>query len=297
MRFPFPPAEVMESNPTPEVAGGPAIPEPAVDQALEAAQACALAVDADPCEAIAEAVPIADEEPAAVGLVTTADLEPAPGPLPAPLPRPTSKRKVIAFPRQAWEAPVIGHRLADPVIPEQPRILDVPEELEAFPGTPLLDGLQFPANAQQAPAAHADHIELPFQAVSIPQRLYAGLIDCALVAAAAGVFGAVGYKLLPKLVLTKPVLLTAAAVPVLLWAIYQYVLTVYGGGTAGMRAAKICLSTFKGSRPNRRHRRSRVIGLYFSTASLIMGLLWVLVDVDVLCWHDRISRTYLTNRD
>lgn len=298
MRFPFPPAEAMEPDPIPEVAGEPTIRETAVDETAAPVEPYALAIAAaDACEAVAAPVAIAEEEPEAVVLVRTAEpeREPDPEPRPAPLPRPRAKRKVIAFPRQASEAPAITHRLADPVVPEQPRILDVPEELEAFPGTPLLDGLQFPASGQPAPAAHTDHIELPFQAVSIAQRLYAGLIDCGLVAAAAGVFGAVGYKMLPKLVFTKPVVLTAAAVPVLLWAIYQYVLTVYGGTTAGMRVAKICLNTFKGTRPNRRHRRSRVIGLYFSTASLLMGLLWALVDVDVLCWHDRISRTYLTN--
>ena len=183
----------------------------------------------------------------AEALVPAAEPEPDPEPRPAPLPRPRAKRKVIAFPRQASEAPAITYRLADPVVPEQPRILDVPEELEAFPGTPLLDGLQFLASAQPASTAPADHIELPFQAVSIPQRLYAGLVDCAIVAAAAGVFGAVGYKMLPKLVLTKPVVLTAAAVPVLLWAIYQYVLTVYGGVTAGMRVAENLSEHFQGN--------------------------------------------------
>ena len=83
----------------------------------------------------------------------------------------------------------------------------------------------------------------------------------------------------------------------LLWAAYQYLLLMYAGTTAGMRVAKVRLSTFKGAAPNRRHRRSRVIGLYFSTASLMMGLLWSLVDVDALCWHDRISHTYLTRRE
>ncbi len=80
-----------------------------------------------------------------------------------------------------------------------------------------------------------------------PQRLYAGLVDCALVAAATAVFGAVGYKMLPKLVFTKPLVLTAAVVPVLLWAVYQYLLTFMPGATAGMRVAKIRLSTFKGN--------------------------------------------------
>ena len=72
---------------------------------------------------------------------------------------------------------------------------------------------------------------------------------------------------------------------------------MYAGTTAGMQVTKIRLSTFKGEAPNRRHRRSRVLGLYFSTASLMMGLLWSLVDVDALCWHDRISHTYLTRRE
>ena len=297
MRFPFPPADVMESTPEPEVADQPTMQATVVEEALPEAEPCPLpanATDADePLVALAAAV---EEEIEILPLIPSAEPEPDLGSRPAPLPRPRSRRKVIAFPRQASDAPAMVHRLADPVAPEQPRILDVPEELEAFPGSPLLDGLQFPANGQQTSAPPGDHIELPFQAIALAQRLYSGLVDCALVAAAAGLFGAIVYKMLPKLALTKPVMLTAAAVPVLLWAVYQYILTVYGGNTAGMRVAGICLSTFKGTRPRRRHRRSRVIGLYFSTASLLMGLLWALVDVDALCWHDRTSRTYLTKR-
>ena len=55
-----------------------------------------------------------------------------------------------------------------------------------------------------------DHIELPFQAAGIGRRFCAGLVDCAVVVAAAGVFGAIAYKLLPKIEPTKPLLLTAA---------------------------------------------------------------------------------------
>jgi uncharacterized RDD family membrane protein YckC len=219
------------------------------------------------------------------------DLEP----LSPPVPRPPAKRKIIAFPRQATNQEEV-YRLADPVVPEQPRILDVPEELEPFPTTPLLEGLQLPA-AQQWAVPSPDHIELPFQAASISRRLSAGLLDFAIVAAASAAFAGVAYKLLPKLEFTKPLILGLATIPFLLWAVYQYLMMMYAGSTAGMQVAKVRLSTFKGGTPNRRHRRSRVIGLYFSTASLMMGLLWSLVDVDTLCWHDRISHTYLTRRD
>ena len=99
--------------------------------------------------------------------------------------------------------------------------------------------------------------------------------------------------MLPGLALSKPVALTAAGMAVLLWAAYQYLLLVYGGATAGMRIARVRLSTFKGNAPRLGERRNRVIALYFSAASVMMGLLWAFVDVDTLCWHDRISRTYL----
>jgi uncharacterized RDD family membrane protein YckC len=223
------------------------------------------------------------------------ELEPDIEPLPPPLPRPAAKRKIIAFPRQATNQEEV-YRLADPVVPEQPRILDVPEELEPFPTTPLLEGLQLPA-AQQSALPSPDHIDLPFQAASISRRLGAGLLDFTIVAAASAAFGGVAYKILPQLQPTKPLILGAATVPVLLWAVYQYLMMMYAGTTAGMQMTKMRLSTFKGGAPNRRHRRSRVIGLYFSTASLMMGLLWSLVDVDALCWHDRISHTYLTKRN
>jgi uncharacterized RDD family membrane protein YckC len=221
-------------------------------------------------------------------------LDPEPPPAAAPRPRP--QRKVIAFPRQT-AVPLEIHRLADPVLPEQPRILDVPEELEALPTTPFLDGLQFGPGTQPVTATHADTVELPFRAAGRAHRMYAALLDGALVGAGTALLAAVGHQMLPKLVFTKPVLLTAAALPVLLWASYQYLLLVYGGATAGMRVAKIRLRTFKGKSPCLRERRHRVLALYFSMASFVMGLLWAFVDVDTLCWHDRISRTYLTRQE
>jgi uncharacterized RDD family membrane protein YckC len=233
------------------------------------------------------------EETEADSFVMAAPEEIAAPAVSSPIPRPQPRRKVIAFPRQATSAPP-PQRLADPIVPETPRIVDVPEELEAFPTTPLLDGLRLPPPGPAA--APADHIELPFQAVSIARRLYAGLIDCALVAAGAGVLGAVGYKLLPQLTISKPVVLAAAAVLVTLWAVYQYIFTMYQGATPGMWILHLRFRTFKGEDLNWRRRRCRVLGLFFATASLMMGLFWGLVDVDGLCWHDRISRTFLTRR-
>jgi uncharacterized RDD family membrane protein YckC len=301
MRFPFPPASAQEfiADPQPE----PCQADSPESNAADISVATAIA-EAPPIE-IQEDAPQSSPESNAADTETLvekwetalpADVEPEPEPRPAPqlAPRPPAQRKVIAFPRQATLAPE-PRRLADPVVPEQPRILDVPEELEAFPCAPLLDGLHLPAHGAQ-PETSADHIELPLEPASTAQRVLAGVIDCALIVVSAAIFGAVCYKMLPRMTLTKPLLLIAGAMPVLLWAAYQYMLTMYGGATVGMRVLHLRLRTFKGGAPNWRHRRSRVIGLYFSAASLMMGLLWALVDVDGLCWHDRISRTYLTKQ-
>jgi len=40
-------------------------------------------------------------------------------------------------------------------------------------------------------------------------------------------------------------------------------------------------------------RRWRVLASWLSGVSLGMGYAWVLLDEDGLCWHDRITHTYL----
>ncbi len=289
MRFPFPPPEAPISSVETEAT---------ISESAENAVGEPVSENLAPSSRLADANDAAIESPHTSGEIVAHAVEANDTSLEQdselpPLPAPRRRRKVIAFPRPIVAEP--SHYQEEPVIPEQPRILDVAEELANFPTTPLLDGLQFSSHQQPTAAAPADHVELPFQAVAVGQRLYAGLVDCTLVAASAAVCIAASYKLLPKLPLTKPLLLTLAAAPVLLWAIYEYLFIMYGGRTVGMRMAGIRLCSFKGGTPLWRQRRSRVIGLYFSTASLMMGLLWALVDVDMLCWHDRISRTYLTS--
>ncbi len=301
MRFPFPPPESDMSasaiRATKELEQERQVPEAAIPEAGSADIAQILesvATKLKVCEVAPEvAAPAEASSLESTELPGTA-ADPEPPRIAAPRPRP--QRKVIAFPRQVAGTPDMVHRLADPVLPEQPRILDVPEELEAFPTTPFLDGLQF-GPSTPAVSTHADNVDLPFRAVGVARRLYAGVLDGLLVVAGATIFAVVGHRMLPGLALSKPVLLTAAGMAVVLWAAYQYLLLVYGGATAGMRIAKVRLSTFKGKSPRLRERRHRVIALYFSAASVMMGLLWAFVDVDTLCWHDRISRTYLTACD
>ncbi len=286
MRFPFPPAEDEATRSeaeaaTAETTASDPLAEPALCDGDGAATSRLLE---NPVQALPEA-----EEP----IVTAPEASDTPAEWEfaarrVPVPRP--KRKVIAFPRSATVE--TNPPAEETLVPEQPRILEVSEELPHLPATPLLDGLHFPSQQRESELS-ADHVELPLQAVRVSQRVYAGLVDCGLVVLGAGIFFASGYKLMPKIELTKPLIISLAAIPLLLWASYQYLFLMYGGKTAGMHLTGLRLSSFKGATPRWRQRRRRVIALYFSAASLMMGLLWALVDVDRLCWQDRISQTYV----
>ncbi len=190
---------------------------------------------------------------------------------PVPVPRPSGKRKVIAFPRPAAALPRYPTVWPTPWFRSSRAFWMYRRSWRRF--RPLACSTDCnPCPMPSKPAViPADHVELPFQAAYLSQRLYAGLIDCGIVAAAAGVFGAISYKMLPKFPLAKPVLIAAVGVLILLWAVYQYLFTMYGGATPGMQMLGIRLRTFKGGHLSWRHRRSRVIGLYFSAASLHDG--------------------------
>jgi uncharacterized RDD family membrane protein YckC len=83
--------------------------------------------------------------------------------------------------------------------------------------------------------------------------------------------------------------------PCLLWAAYQYLLIVYASSTPGLRIAGLQLTRFDGSPTSRSLRRWRVLASFLSAASLGMGYAWVLLDEDMLCWHDRATRTYFAS--
>jgi uncharacterized RDD family membrane protein YckC len=305
MRFPFPADEVMEaasceSNIVPEVDAAQNATEPELHPEAAAAEQLRDEV----AVSVIEEVVIEDSAPPSdVPVENDLVLQspPAEDEEPAifvdPIPRPRPKRKVIAFPRQATVAPEELYRLADPVTAEVPRILDVPEELQAIASTPFLDGLQLDLPDPSAEAASREHVDLPWQPARVSQRMFAGLIDLAVAAAGTAVASAVAYKIMGEPALSKALGLGVVAGAVVVWTSYHYLFVVHAGKTLGMMAARVRFSTFKGKAPGLRQRRNRVLGLFLSSLSLGMGLMWAFVDVDGLCWHDRLSHTYMAERD
>ncbi len=213
----------------------------------------------------------------------------------SPLPtrqRPHSGAKVIEFPRFAWgPPPVPADQLAEPVI-DRPRILEVPE---VTPAPPALGGITIESARVEEPEKRPG-IEIPLQRAPMAKRALSAAVDGLIIGAASALFGIIFWKIAlvrpPRIQLFS----LAAGVPCLFWAVYQYLLIVYAGATPGLRLARLQLSRFDGRATTRSLRRWRVLGSYLSAASLGMGYAWLLLDEESLCWHDRITRTYLAPR-
>ena len=211
--------------------------------------------------------------------------------LSTPLTAVPTTAKIIEFPRSWTPAPPPIDELAEPVI-SRPRILEAPE---VVPPPPALGGITIEP-VQQSELEKRPGIDIPLQSAPLGRRILSAAIDDVIVAIACLLFGFIFWKMTalqpPRFQITG----IAAGVAGLSWAAYQYLLLVYSGTTPGLRLAKLELARFDGSQAGRRLRRWRVLASFLSAVSLGMGYAWVFLDEDALCWHDRITHTYLAPR-
>jgi len=208
---------------------------------------------------------------------------------PAPLHSAQSGAKIIEFPRFAWGPPPAPlDQLAEPVI-DRPRILEVPD---VAPPPPALGGITIERARVEEPE-RVPGIDIPLQRAALGRRLLASMIDGLIIGTASALFGFVFWKVTTVRPPQIQIFALAAGINALFWASYQYLLMVYAATTPGLRLARLELTRFDGSPARRSLRRWRVLASYLSAASLGMGYAWLFLDEDSLCWHDRITHTYL----
>jgi uncharacterized RDD family membrane protein YckC len=199
-----------------------------------------------------------------------------------------SGARILEFPRSAAPPPPAFDGLAEPVV-GQPRILDVPDLVLPPPalGGILMEPVEEPVKERRP------GFELPLQAAPMARRLLASAIDALLVLSAFAVFAYVFFRVTAIV----PPLQQAAAISAILatvfWIAYQYLLLVHTGTTPGLKLAQLRLSRFDGAPVPRKTRRWRVLASVLSGLSLALGYAWCFLDEDRLCWHDRITRTYM----
>ncbi len=274
-----------EQDATPAV-GNSAVEPPPFSHRIAPASNHALALDA-----FTDSVTDADEGPA-----------PAPRPLPdpqtsqetaavdKPQPAAPTTAKIIEFPRSWTPAPAPLDELAEPVWDRnRPRILEAPEVL---PPPPALGGITIEP-VQRPEVEKRPGIDIPLQSASLARRIFSAAIDGVIIAAACTLFAFIFWKLTAIRPPQFEIVGLAAGLSGLFWAAYQYLLLVYSGTTPGLLLARLELARFDRSPASRSLRRWRVLASFLSAASLGMGYAWVFLDEDSLCWHDRITHTYL----
>jgi uncharacterized RDD family membrane protein YckC len=226
--------------------------------------------------AVPEAEHSAAREP---GLRVMPAAEPAPPEQPA---------RVIPFRRSALAPPRPLDELAEPVY-LAPRILEASEPL---PVQPALGGILIEPE-EEAAAEKRPGLEVPLQPAAMSRRLLAVGTDVMLVVIAVALFGYVFFRTTAIVPPVSQIALMTLGLAALLWPAYQYVLLVYSGATPGLKLAKLQLARFDGSAVPKRLRRWRVLATTLSGISLGLGYAWCILDEDELCWHDRITGTYM----
>lgn len=199
----------------------------------------------------------------------------------------------------------------------------LPDEIGADPATPQSETAQTStASARTTPAWTApawsgmeleaqpqeEASELPEKPVPgveaapalapapVSLRLMALVVDGALIAGS--LIGAV--MMAATRMSTMPAVRTAeigAGAGLLIAAALYYVLFfTLARTTPGMLYAQLCLSTFEGHMPTRAQRCARLVAMLVSVLPVGLGVAWSIFDEDQLCWHDRLSRTYVCTR-
>jgi uncharacterized RDD family membrane protein YckC len=135
----------------------------------------------------------------------------------------------------------------------------------------------------------------PLPLASLHDRRRALLIDTACLAFAYGSFLALFGSLGGQFTVSK--LSAAVCFSTFAFVYIQYfgLFSIFGGSTPGMMLCGLQVASVTGDVPAPRQYLLRAAGYVLSAGTGFLGFLWVLWDEEELTWHDRISRTYLTN--
>jgi uncharacterized RDD family membrane protein YckC len=196
--------------------------------------------------------------------------------------------RILEFPR-AVVLPTALDELAEPVS-DRPRILEVAEQA---PPAPALGGISMEPIEPSAEEKRRPGIEIPLQGARLSRRLWAASIDGVLIALASALFGYVFFRITTVVPPWREGIESGLVFIGLFWGAYQYLLLVHAGTTPGLKLAKLQLHRFDGTSVPLKTRRWRVLASFLSALSLGIGYAWCFLDEDRLCWHDRITHTYM----
>jgi len=133
-----------------------------------------------------------------------------------------------------------------------------------------------------------------FPIAPLDQRQKAAMLDVALLLFSYGGMLTLFWTLGGRIGFNKLDIVVTGATLALFYAQYFALFTIFGGCTPGMMLCRLRVMSFDGGVPTSRQMAWRSFGYLVSAGTCFLGFLWALWDEEQLCWHDRISRTYLT---
>jgi uncharacterized RDD family membrane protein YckC len=141
---------------------------------------------------------------------------------------------------------------------------------------------------QDAPAPQPELHQAP-----ISRRFISVLVDGVLIAAAVLLPAMLALARIGHPPAARIMELGAISAFLLAGLLYQTLFLTLAEATPGMKCARLSLCTFDGQIPTREQLHTRLGALLLSVVPVGLGVAWALFDDDHLCWHDRLSRTYL----
>jgi uncharacterized RDD family membrane protein YckC len=128
-------------------------------------------------------------------------------------------------------------------------------------------------------------------------RAIAGAMDMGVALLATGVFIAIVYQVEQVTLSPEETLRVMGAAFALNLTCYLLCFLLYAGRTAGMSWLGLSVLNLDGEPPAAAQRRSRAFGTLLSLAALGVGFIWAAADEQGLTWHDRMSRTFVSQDD
>lgn len=160
---------------------------------------------------------------------------------------------------------------------------------------PEWSGIEFEDTPQEPDAAFEDSTALVprLELAPLQLRVIANLVDAALIVGSVTALAAAVAGMLPHLPGIRGSELAAMGATLLMGVVYHWASFSLLGVTPGMRFAGIAPCTFEGEHPTCAQLHRRLGAMLLSLLPLGLGAVWAVFDEDHLCWHNRLSRTYL----
>lgn len=151
-----------------------------------------------------------------------------------------------------------------------------------------------PTRAESA-ALEAAPLLLPV--ASLGRRFLAGIADTLVLTVGAGLFALIFWRAGGHVTPQPLNIAVLGLIALLIFLVYFGLFTALTSSTPGLLWMGLEVRNFDGGAPSARESCWRAFGYLVSTAALLLGFVWSLVDSDGLSWHDRMSGTFIATAE